>query len=101
MELGGAHIISDALLILYFMIAGTIGAVDIASWSSVSCMLRMRPQCCCALKFGCYVTLSARCADAHMRPRIESYNNGLCCRLSERFKVYGANSYGRQIYDRR
>jgi hypothetical protein len=29
MELGGAHIIFDALLILYSMIAGTIGAADI------------------------------------------------------------------------
>jgi hypothetical protein len=30
-ELGGAHIIFDALFILYFMIAGTIGAVDMIS----------------------------------------------------------------------
>jgi hypothetical protein len=40
----------------------TIRAVDIVSWSSVSCMLRMRLQCCCTLKFVCCLTLSARCA---------------------------------------
>jgi hypothetical protein len=69
------------------------------TWSSVNCMLRMRLHCQCALNFVCYVILSARCADAHIRSKIESYNHGLGCRLSERFKVYGANSYVRQIYD--